>query len=603
MNIQNIKLIIWDLDETLWRGTISEGEVEPIAAYVKFVRDAADMGIVHSICSKNDFETVRTRLTEMGMWDFFVFPSIDWTPKGSRIKKIIDTMRLRYVNVLFVDDNLQNLEEAKHFCPGIMTALPDELSELCAAAAAAEHKDPTHKRLQQYRVMEEKENLRGEFESNEDFLYSCNIKAIIEYDCQNHIDRIADLIIRSNQLNYTKIRLSKDELSQLLCDGSVRCGYVSVHDSFGDYGIVGFFAVRDGRAIHFVFSCRVLGMQVEQYVYSVLGCPEIEISGDVAAPLRRGFVPPWINGSAVKSENNSGGKVENSVKILLKGPCDMLQMHSFLSGCKNLTTEFAYTNEKGIYTEGHNHTSQLVTALYASDSDKARILESGSFFDPNMLDTSLLRKKYDYVVLSMLTDGNLGIYRHSETGFEIALCEKYYALTDEKWTDKYTGGELFCGGIRFTEENLAEFHSNFTFCGNSDFHKSVENLEKILAFIGNDTKLILLLGSEKKQLGPCPPALENRHLEHARMNRLIEAWANGKPNVTLIHYDKYIRRQSDFLDTINHFSKRVYYSLAADLVNIFGNDAENGVRLKGKSSLYISDFKQRLRDIKNVLIK
>ena len=58
-----------------------------------------------------------------------------------------------------------------------------------------------------------------------------------------------------------------------------------------------------------------------------------------------------------------------------------------------------------------------------------------------------------------------------------------------------------------------------------------------------------------------------------------------------------------FLDTINHFSKRVYYSLAADLVNIFGNDADNGVRLKGKSSLYISDFKQRLRDIKNGLIK
>lgn len=126
---------------------------------------------------------------------------------------------------------------------------------------------------------------------------------------------------------------------------------------------------------------------------------------------------------------------------------------------------------------------------------------------------------------------------------------------------------------------------------------------KIGPFIGNDTKLILLLDSEKKQLGPCPPALENRHLEHARMNRLIEAWANGKPNVTLIHYDKYIRRQSDFLDTINHFSKRVYYSLAADLVNIFGNDADNGVRLKDKSSLYISDFKQKLRDIKNGLIK
>ena len=193
MNIQNIKLIIWDLYETLWRGTISEGEVEPIEAYVRFVRDTADMRIVHSTCSKNDFNTVRAQLADMGMWDLFGFPSIDWTPKGSRIKKIIDTMRLRYVNVLFIDDNPQNLEEAKQFCPGIMTALPDELSEFCTAAAAAEHKDPTHKRLQQYRVMEEKENLRGEFESNEDFLYSCNIKASIEYDCESHITALPTL--------------------------------------------------------------------------------------------------------------------------------------------------------------------------------------------------------------------------------------------------------------------------------------------------------------------------------------------------------------------------------------------------------------------------
>ena len=122
------------------------------------------------------------------MWDYFVFPSIDWTPKGNRIKNTIDTMKLRYVNVLFIDDNAQNLEEAKHFCPSLMTAMPEDLPELYEIAEKAELTDPSHKRLKQYHLLEKKEALRGEFSTNDEFLMSCNIRVKIEYDCINHID-------------------------------------------------------------------------------------------------------------------------------------------------------------------------------------------------------------------------------------------------------------------------------------------------------------------------------------------------------------------------------------------------------------------------------
>ena len=56
----------------------------------------------------------------------------------------------------------------------------------------------------------------------------------------------------------------------LINDCSYNCGYVKVSDDFGDYGIVGFYAIKDNRCEHFLFSCRTLGMGIEQYTFNYL---------------------------------------------------------------------------------------------------------------------------------------------------------------------------------------------------------------------------------------------------------------------------------------------------------------------------------------------
>ena len=601
MDIQNIKLIIWDLDETFWNGTISEGSVDIPFRNLEIIKKTTDMGIVNSICSKNDLSVVQQQLTDLGIWDYFVFPSINWAAKGNRVKDIIDTMKLRYVNVLFVDDNVQNLEEAKHFCPGLMTALPDKLQDLYIMIDKSGKTDLDHKRLQQYHLLEKKEALRSEFSSNDEFLVSCNIKVSIAYDCINHLDRIYDLLIRSNQLNYTKVRPQKNELEQLFYNPEMKCGYVSVQDKFGDYGIIGFFALCGTTAEHFAFSCRTLGMQVEQYVYMTLGCPKIHVSGNVVAELRADFIPPWINQNQLRTKEVQKEEI-HSAKILIKGPCDMSQMYSFLDCCKNLTTEFSYTNEQGVLTEGHNHTSQIVTALKATDCDKKTILADGTFFDAGMLNTALQNEKFDFVVLSMLTDGNLGTYIHDKTSYEVALCEKQYDLTDGERLKQYISGSIFTSGIKFSEDILSNFKKKFTCTTDTTWKKTVDNLEFINSFIGHDTKLILLLGSEQKFSGKCNASYENRHIEHANMNREITVWAQNQPNVILIHYDKYIHNSNDFVDTINHFSKRVYYDLALDLVKIFKDNSKSDVKVKGKRDLYIAIVAQKLRYAKRWLL-
>ncbi len=601
MNLSDIKLVIWDLDETFWQGTISEEEVSFIPEHIQFVNDLTDIGIVNSICSKNDFEVSEKALKDAGVRDFFVFPSINWSAKGHRIKNIIEAMSLRAVNVLFVDDNVQNLEEAKHFCPGIMTALPEEISGLIAQAREAEKKDIAHKRLDQYKLMEEKESAKGSFSSNEEFLYSCDIRVDICNECVQQLDRIHELILRSNQLNYTKLRQGKEELLKLIQAPEVKSGYVKVHDKFGDYGIVGFYAVKDNELIHFVFSCRTLGMKIEQYIYYLLGCPKLNIVGDVVSQLNEKENPQWINQENSQYVNNTEKKAATTNhKILFKGPCDMSQMYAFLNLHDNVVTEFSYTNDEGILTEGHNHTSQIVTALFADESRKQEILGDAEFFDKAMLDTALKNEKFDFVVLSILTDGNLGIYERKSTGERIALCEKYYDITDPKNAQKYISGNVFTSNIGFTEDSLNKFVSEYRFV-RSEAEITVENLQRIWEFIDSETTFILLLGSEREFRKNIQESYDGRHIEHARTNEKIRQWAEGKNNVILLPFDKYIRNDSDTIDTINHFVKRVYYDLACDLAKIFSECRE--VKVKSKFVLFKATIRHKLRCIKAKLLK
>ena len=116
----NVKLVIWDLDETLWQGTLSEEGVADIPAHTAMIRTLVDRGILCSICSKNDLAPVRAQLEQLGLWDLFVFPHVDWTPKGQAINTMLERMGLRAENALFLDDNHLNLQEAQFFNPGLM---------------------------------------------------------------------------------------------------------------------------------------------------------------------------------------------------------------------------------------------------------------------------------------------------------------------------------------------------------------------------------------------------------------------------------------------------------------------------------------------------
>src|ERR1700753_498447 len=132
-----VRLVIWDLDETFWEGTLPEGPIAPRPETRTLVTELARRGIISSICSKNDFEQVRTTLQAQGLWDYFIFPSINWEPKGPRVGALIEAIQLRPESVLFIDDNPSNLEEVRHFNPQVRLAGVDLIPRLLDDPALA----------------------------------------------------------------------------------------------------------------------------------------------------------------------------------------------------------------------------------------------------------------------------------------------------------------------------------------------------------------------------------------------------------------------------------------------------------------------------------
>ena len=147
MEFEQIKLIIWDLDETLWKGTLSEGDVILSDINKLLIFNLVNSGVMCSICSKNDPNQVSDFLNKEGLEDLFVFKSVNWSPKGKRVQEIITQMNLRQPNVMFIDDNPSNRAEVSNCCPEVTVEDVDVIPLLIDFFSKRNYIDPTHDRL------------------------------------------------------------------------------------------------------------------------------------------------------------------------------------------------------------------------------------------------------------------------------------------------------------------------------------------------------------------------------------------------------------------------------------------------------------------------
>ena len=395
----------------------------------------------------------------------------------------------------------------------------------------------------------------------------------------DHLERIHDLILRSNQLNFTKIRSSEEELRKIMEDPRIQSGYISVADRFGDYGITGFYAMKERRLIHFTFSCRILGMGVEQYVYNVLGRPGLEIEGEVISDLSEKKLPPWVNQNR-EIEQTDTMKIEGLREhmVLVKGPCDLFQIYPYIAQTELFDTEFTYTTDRGFGIESTGHTTHIVEAYRLSPAQKQLVLDEVPFTDAGMYNDNIFRNHYKVVFISILQDANLGVYRRKITGERLAFLEYIHPLTDPSNWAGLISGEYDNRRFRFTEKILQDFAAQYEFIGRNTPEQIVENLTFIRRHLPKDCTLVIMLGGELYYEKNVYEAYKDRHIVHKQINDAVRIYASQTEGVRLMDVNKYLVDQNSFYDHFNHYIKPVYYKLAEEMVAIVNECTGSRIR-------------------------
>lgn len=560
LEYEDIKLIIWDLDDTLWQGTLSETDVILPQINVELLKMLADHGIVNSISSKNNEVDVYDKLKEYGIDDLFVFNNINWEEKGSQINDKIKLMGLRAENTLFIDDNPRNLEEALFGNKSLMTAGPDIIPYLIDYYSKLRPGDIEHRRLEQYKLLEKKTNAISEGMSKEQFLHESNICITVNKNCLEELDRIHEMVLRTNQLNYTKNRDDKDLLTRQISNDWNECAYIKVRDRFGDYGIVGFYCynTRERSMEHFLFSCRILGMGIEQYVYNKLGCPDFTVKEPVAVCLEKEKAVPWISESAGEEINEDRIK-NNRVRILFKGPCIMSAIEPYLTGA-NITNEYNFVNNAGFVTAGQNHTVLLRESVELSEGEIEAITNEVPFIIKEDFETKLFSETYHVICFGLHQDIVSGLYRNKDTGAYISFGDFNYDMTDPANTAGYINGEIQGRDFDFTEEIIADFAKNWEFVGNTPIYTLLDNLDFIYENTPGKPLIILILGSEIPFEGNEESCRLNREI-----NPVIKAFAEDHERIGIVSVSDFIHSQADYVNDINHFARHVYYDIAGEI--------------------------------------
>lgn len=270
MEDKKIKCVIWDLDNTLWDGILSEGDKTEMRPSIRKVLYELDKrGILQSVCSKNDYAPAMRRLQDLGISDLFLYPQISWDPKSTGIRRIKDKLNIGFDSLAFIDDQAFEREEVSHHLPEVV----------CIDAAKGEliPDDPMFQPRfitadsSQRRVMYQADRLRNEIQdefegTEEEFLKTLDMKFYVARVCQDDLMRAEELTVRTHQLNSTGVTFSYEELDRLSHRDDYLLLIASLTDKYGDYGKIGLAVIEKGQAEWqlklLLMSCRVMSRGV-----------------------------------------------------------------------------------------------------------------------------------------------------------------------------------------------------------------------------------------------------------------------------------------------------------------------------------------------------
>ncbi|MBE7551668.1 MAG: HAD-IIIC family phosphatase [Anaerolineales bacterium] len=291
------KLIILDLDDTLWGGIVGDVGWENIRlgghdhlgeAYADFqtaLKALTRRGILLGIVSKNE-ETIALeaiqRHPEMALrLEDFAGWKINWQDKAQNIVDLVSELNLGLQSVVFIDDNPIERARVREALPEVLVPEwpPDKmlyksalLSLRCFDTPFMSQEDLAKAGM--YVSERQRQGLKNVVGSLDEWLKSLNLVVTREALNETNLSRTAQLLNKTNQMNLTTRRMTEAELADWAGQENHRLWTFRVSDRFGDTGLTGIASLEiegtAGRIVDFVLSCRVMGRKVEEMMLATV---------------------------------------------------------------------------------------------------------------------------------------------------------------------------------------------------------------------------------------------------------------------------------------------------------------------------------------------
>jgi FkbH-like protein len=615
--LNQTKLVIWDLDDTFWDGTLSEGGICFREEMLSAVIDLTRHGIISSIASNNDPGETRATLEAHGAWEYFLFPQIGWHSKVDMVRSILADVKLRPENAVFLDDKPRLREAVMTGVPGLLEATSAQRFAAAFRLWGAErlHTDEQLSRFHQYKLLERRLSAQRLLSMEgpglpEDFLRHSRIRCAVVPVSEEIFERVHELIHRTNQLNFTDKRIDRDELRQLVCGEDTECRAVQVEDVYGDYGICGFYAIRRGPApliTHFLFSCRILHMGIEGALYARLGRPAIDCCQRQLAAMERvradAVAVDWVDvrdaetvhGSSQAEPAAAGGKA----RVVLIGPCDLSAVahgvRIWCSGLIDTNSRLMFVNDEGKHITHFGHCAFLDMALRPEIARRHReVLSALPWFDPMLLDIDFLDDGLPTtIVVSSVRNAQCAEYLHKSGAFTVPL--DYFRFGGRDVTQR-TNWDFISGHIAdyhgtCPDGFLQWFSERFRWLGLPSTERYLTSLVRLVAKLPPASRLILINVPDVEHVTIYTRSQAEEDLvaawkeQHRRINRAIQQCTQQfAGRVGVIDLNRHISSEADFADEDStasaayecfyrfyHYQRRVLVGVGVDLLQLMAS--------------------------------
>jgi FkbH-like protein len=292
------KLVVVDLDETMWGGIV--GDVgwqelrlgghdaigEAFRDFQSALKSLQQRGILLGIVSKNEestaLEAIQSHPEMVLRPDDFAGWRINWRDKAENISELVAELNLGLQSVVFIDDNPVERDRVREALAEVL--VPDWPASPLEYKAALQRlrcfdqpqiSVEDRQRSSSYVTERKRKELLASVGSIESWLQTLGTCVAVEPLNSANLERVTQLFNKTNQMNLSTRRLTKGEIWDWAKERERSLFAVRVVDKFGDYGLVGIVSLshpagQESTVADFILSCRVMGRKIEETMLHVL---------------------------------------------------------------------------------------------------------------------------------------------------------------------------------------------------------------------------------------------------------------------------------------------------------------------------------------------